>query len=80
MEFWFAVTHTEEVTSLSLDTWISLVVLVTALSGFYVALRREFRSEVARLEAHLGGQIMRLDDRVYDLAIRTARVPDDPSH
>lgn len=62
--------HTGEVITLSLDTWISLVVLVMALSGFYVALRREIRSEVARLEAH----VVRLDDRVYELAIRTSAV------
>lgn len=68
--------HTGEVISLSLDTWISLIVLMTALSGFYVALRRELRTEIARLEGH----IVRLDDRVYELAVRTAPAPDDPSH
>lgn len=69
--------HTEGVDALSLDTWISLAVLVTALSGFYVALRREFRrelrSEVARLEAH----IIRLSDRVFALASALAKASDD---
>ena len=37
---------------MSLDTWISLVVLVTALSGLYFALRRELRSELA---SEIGG-------------------------
>lgn len=77
-------THTGDVITLSLDTWISLVVLVSALSGFYVALRREmhgleaslrteFRSEISRLENHL----IRLDDRVYALASGGRPVPDD---
>lgn len=72
------VPHTEEVISLSLDTWISLAVLVTSLSGFYVALRREIgylrqemKSEIARLEGH----IVRLDDRVYALAAASTSVP-----
>ncbi|WP_182379569.1 hypothetical protein [Nocardioides sp. WS12] len=58
-----------------LDTWISLAVLVTALTGFYVALRRELhaeisglRGEMADLRVDLKADINRLDDRVYALA------------
>lgn len=39
---------------MSLDTWISLAVLVTALSGFYVALRRELRAEINGLRSEVG--------------------------
>ncbi|KRA31193.1 MULTISPECIES: hypothetical protein [unclassified Nocardioides] len=40
---------------LDLDTWISLAVLVTALTGFHVALRRELHTEISGLRGEMGG-------------------------
>ena len=46
-------THTEEVIALSLDTWVSLAVLVTGLAGLYAALHREIRGSVGDLRTEL---------------------------
>ena len=60
---------------MTLDTWVSLAVILTAFAGSYAALTRqlanlrtELKADITDLHADLKADINRLDDRVYSLA------------
>jgi ribosomal protein L29 len=42
---------------MEIQDWVSIATLVVALSGFYAALRREFRSEMSGLRSELKSDI-----------------------
>ena len=69
-------THTEVVTLLSLDTWVSLAALAAGLAGLYGALRRdmaemrtEFKQDMAALRTEFKQDMLELrTDLKQDMA------------
>lgn len=53
---------------MDLAALVPTVVVVTTILGSHALLRKEFKSDIGRLEQRIESRMDRLDDRVYQLA------------
>jgi hypothetical protein len=53
---------------MDIGTLVSLVVLVTTITGSHALLRREFKAEIKSEIVRLEAKLDRIDDRLYQLA------------
>lgn len=61
---------------MDIETWVSLAVVMTALAGFYMAMRRDITTLRTELKGDISGLRTEMKDDFVALNTRTGRIED----
>ena len=61
---------------MDLDTWVSTLAIISAMSALYFSLRRELKADIADVRTALSADIARVDDRVSRVEARISTLDD----